>query len=102
MGAERGDAVVARRRAAAARARERLAAALAGAPVTVAPGSAPFVWLAVEGLPARELAARLAAARIYVAPGAAWGDATHVRAALRGPDAVDRLAEALRSSSREA
>jgi histidinol-phosphate/aromatic aminotransferase/cobyric acid decarboxylase-like protein len=96
--AEGGDAVVARRRDAAARARERLVAALAGTPVSVAPGSAPFVWLGVEGLPARELAARLAAVKIYVAPGAAWGDDTHVRAALRGPDAVDRLAEAVRSS----
>jgi histidinol-phosphate/aromatic aminotransferase/cobyric acid decarboxylase-like protein len=67
-------------------------------PVTVTRGSAPFVWLRVEGLPARELAARLAAVKIYVAPGAAWGDDTHVRAALRGPDAVDRLAEAVRSS----
>jgi histidinol-phosphate/aromatic aminotransferase/cobyric acid decarboxylase-like protein len=97
--AESGDTVVARRREAAARARERLLAALAGTPVTVAPGTAPFVWLRVEGLPARELAARLAAAKVYVAPGAAWGDERHVRAALRGPDAVDRLAEALRSSS---
>jgi histidinol-phosphate aminotransferase len=97
--AESGDAVVARRRKAAARARERLVAALAGTAVTVAPGTAPFVWLQVEGLPARELAARLAAAKIYVAPGAAWGDESHIRAALRGPDAVDRLAEALRSRS---
>jgi len=97
--AESGEAVVARRREAAARARRRLVAALDGAPVTVAPGSAPFVWLEVDGLPARELAARLAAAKIYVAPGAAWADETHVRAALRGPDAVDRLAESLRASS---
>jgi histidinol-phosphate aminotransferase len=96
--AESGEAVVARRRDAAARARDRLVAAIAGAPVTVTPGSAPFVWLAGGGLPARELAARLAASKIYVAPGAAWGDETHVRAALRGPDAIDRLAEALRSS----
>ena len=95
---ESGEAVVARRREAAARARERLVAALAGAPVTVAPGTAPFVWLHAEGLPARELAARLAAAKIYVAPGAAWGDDAHVRAALRGPEAVDRLAGALRSA----
>jgi histidinol-phosphate/aromatic aminotransferase/cobyric acid decarboxylase-like protein len=93
--AESGDAVVARRRAAAERDRERLAAALAGSPVGLEPGSAPFVWLSADGLDARELAARLAAAKVFVAPGAAWGDERHVRAALRGPQAVDRLAEAL-------
>jgi histidinol-phosphate/aromatic aminotransferase/cobyric acid decarboxylase-like protein len=95
--AESGEGVVARRRAAAARARDRLAAALADAPVTIAPGTAPFAWIAAEGLDARELAARLAASKVYVAPGAAWGDQSHIRAALRGPDAVDRLADALRS-----
>jgi histidinol-phosphate/aromatic aminotransferase/cobyric acid decarboxylase-like protein len=96
--AESGDAAVARRRAAAAADRERLLAALAGsphAPVEVVAGSAPFGWLSVAGLEARELAARLAAAKVFVAPGAAWGDDRHVRAALRGPEAVDRLAEAL-------
>jgi histidinol-phosphate/aromatic aminotransferase/cobyric acid decarboxylase-like protein len=98
--AESGEGVVARRREAAARARERLAAALAHAPVTITPGWAPFAWIAAEDLGARELAARLAAAKVYVAPGAAWGDEGHIRAALRGPDAVDRLADALRSSLR--
>jgi len=93
--AESGDAVVARRRAAATTDGRRLAAAVAGAGVEVAAGSAPFAWLSVAGLDARELAARLAAAKVYVAPGAAWGDDRHVRAALRGPQAVDRLAEAL-------
>jgi histidinol-phosphate aminotransferase len=93
--AESGEAVVARRRAAAAHDRERLARALAGSPVSVAPGAAPFVWLSAEGLDARTLAARLAGAKVYVAPGPAWGDERHVRAALRGPQAVDRLAEAL-------
>ena len=77
--------------------RSRLAAAI---PPTArfAPGNTPFVWLSAEGLGARELAARLAAAKVYVAPGAAWGDDRHVRAALRGPQAVDRLADAVRSA----
>jgi histidinol-phosphate aminotransferase len=96
--AESGDQVVARRRAAAAHDRERLAAALAGSPVSFASGSAPFAWLSAAQLDARELASRLAGAKVYVAPGAAWGDDRHVRAALRGPQAVDRLAEALRSA----
>jgi histidinol-phosphate/aromatic aminotransferase/cobyric acid decarboxylase-like protein len=93
--AESGDAAVARRRAAAAADRERLIAALAGSGVEVMAGGAPFAWVSVPGVDARELAARLAAAKVYVAPGAAWGDDSHVRAALRGPQAVDRLAEAL-------
>jgi hypothetical protein len=32
---------------------------------------------------------------VFVAPGRRWRDERHVRAALRGPAAVDRLAEAL-------
>ena len=68
-------------------------------PVTITPGTrARSRGWRPRGSPARELAARLAAAKVYVAPGAAWGDESHVRAALRGPDAVDRLADALRSS----
>jgi histidinol-phosphate/aromatic aminotransferase/cobyric acid decarboxylase-like protein len=93
--AESGDAAVARRRAAAAADRERLIAALASSGTEVMAGSAPFAWLAAPALDSRELAARLAAAKVYVAPGAAWGDDRHVRAALRGPQAVDRLAAAL-------
>ena len=38
----------------------------------------------------------LAASRIFVAPGSAWGDERHVRIALRGPEATDRLAAALK------
>jgi hypothetical protein len=33
--------------------------------------------------------------QVYVAPGRRWGDERHVRAALRGPAAVDRLPGAL-------
>src|SRR5690606_8975893 len=62
---EHGDAVVARRRAAAARERERLAAALRGTPLSFPAGHGHLVWLrsAAEDGPA--LAARLAAQRVY-------------------------------------
>ena len=32
---------------------------------------------------------------VFVAPGRLWGDARHIRAALHGAEAVDRLADAL-------
>ena len=35
--------------------------------------------------------------RLARMPGRLWGDERHVRAALRGPQAIDRLAAALRS-----
>ena len=56
---------------------------------------APFAWIASAAEDGAELAARLAARQILVAPGRLWGDERHVRAALRGPEAVDRLAAAL-------
>jgi histidinol-phosphate/aromatic aminotransferase/cobyric acid decarboxylase-like protein len=92
---DRGHELAARRRAAAAEAHGRLAAALAGSPFAVAASAVPFAWLAssIEDGPA--LAARLAARQVYVAPGRLWGDERHIRAALRGPQAVDRLAGAL-------
>jgi hypothetical protein len=55
----------------------------------------PFAWLSSDAEDGAAIAARLAKAQIFVAPGSLWGDERHVRAALRGPDAVDRLARAL-------
>jgi histidinol-phosphate/aromatic aminotransferase/cobyric acid decarboxylase-like protein len=90
-----GTAAAGRRRAAAAAARRRLTAALAGSPIALAPGVTPFGWLSSRAEDGAELAARLAAQRILVAPGGSWGDRRHVRAALGGPEAIDRLAGAL-------
>jgi len=90
-----GAEVVARRRAAAAAAHGRLAAALAGSPFSAAPGAVPFAWLSSSEEDGPAIASRLAAAQVFVAPGRLWGDERHVRAALRGPEAVDRLARAL-------
>jgi histidinol-phosphate aminotransferase len=91
-----GDAVVARRRARAARERERLAAGLRGTPMSFPAGHGHLVWLASTAHDGREIARHLAAQRIYVTPGAAWGDDRHVRIALRDPAATDRLIAAVR------
>jgi histidinol-phosphate aminotransferase len=92
---ERGWELAARRRAAAAAAHERLAAALAGSPLSALPASVPFAWISSDAEDGPAIAARLASQQVFVAPGRLWGDARHVRAALRGPAAVDRLADAL-------
>jgi len=91
-----GERYLPRRRALAASEREHLAAALAGTDLAFPPGTGPLLWLSSAGLGGRELAAELAAKRIFVAPGTAWGDDRHVRVALRGPGATDRLAAALK------
>jgi histidinol-phosphate aminotransferase len=91
-----GDALVARRRAAAARERERLAQALRGTPFSFPAGHGHLVWLSSTEHDGAEIAHGLAAQRIYVAPGSAWGDDLHVRVALRDGAATDRLSAALR------
>ena len=84
-----------RRRALAAGQRDRLATALAGSELAFPPGTGPLVWLSSGSHTGAELAAHLAGRRIFVTPGTAWGDDRHVRIALRGPDATDRLTAAL-------
>jgi len=91
-----GERYLPRRREHAATERDHLAAVLAGTDFAFPAGTGPLLWLSGASLPGRELAAGLAARRIFVAPGAAWGDDHHVRVALRGPGATDRLAAALK------
>jgi histidinol-phosphate/aromatic aminotransferase/cobyric acid decarboxylase-like protein len=91
-----GDAVVARRRAAAARERERLAAALRGTPFSFPAGDGPLVWLSSSEHDGAAIASGLAAQRVYVTPGSAWGDDRHVRVVLRDAAATDRLSASLR------
>jgi histidinol-phosphate/aromatic aminotransferase/cobyric acid decarboxylase-like protein len=93
--ARQGDAVVARRRAAAARERERLNAALRGTPLSFPRGHGHLVWLGSAEEDGASIARRLAGERIYVTPGAQWGDEQHVRVALRDGAATDRLVGAL-------
>ena len=92
---DRGREIAAGRRAAAAAAHERLAAALAGSPLAALPATVPFAWISSDAEDGPEIAARLASHQVFVAPGRLWRDERHVRAALRGPGAVDRLAAAL-------
>jgi histidinol-phosphate aminotransferase len=91
-----GDAVVARRRATAARERQRLAEKLNGTPFSFPAGHGHLIWLSSTEHDGATIAAGLAAQRIYVTPGGAWGDDRHVRIALRDGAATDRLSAALR------
>jgi len=94
---EVADRVLPARRGAAAADRKRLAAALEGTGVSFPlETAANFAWLGADGLEVGALASHLASTRIFVTPGTAYGDGRRVRAALRGPAAVDRLAVALR------
>ena len=93
---ELGDAVLARRRAAAARERERLAAALHGTSLSFPPTSAPFVWLSSEAHSARDRRSTSACGGSRSRAGEHWGDERHVRITLRDADATDRLIAALR------
>ena len=76
--------------------RDHLAAVLTGTDFAFPSGTGPLLWLSSAALSGKELAAGLATKRIFVAPGVAWGDDHHVRIALRGPEATDRLAAALK------
>jgi len=89
------DRAVPRRREHAAAQRKRLGDALAGTPLSFPAGAGPLVWLSSARHSGAEIAAHLAARRIFVTPGSAWGDDRHVRVALRGDAATDRLADAL-------
>jgi histidinol-phosphate aminotransferase len=94
--AANGERYLPRRRELAATERDHLAAVLTGTDFAFPAGTGPLLWLSSAALTGRELTAELATRRIFVAPGAAWGDEHHVRIALRGPQATDRLAAALR------
>jgi histidinol-phosphate aminotransferase len=93
--AANGERYLPRRRALAAEQRERLATSLAGSELAFPPGAGPLIWLSSGAHEGSELASHLAARRIFVTPGTAWGDDRHVRVALRGPEATERLAGAL-------
>jgi histidinol-phosphate aminotransferase len=75
--------------------RVRLLAALRERHFTVAESQANFLWAAYPSLPGDELAARLALAGVLVAGGAALGEPDHVRIAVQGSGASERLLTAL-------
>jgi histidinol-phosphate/aromatic aminotransferase/cobyric acid decarboxylase-like protein len=75
--------------------RARLLDALHDMPVDAAESQANFVWLHAAGLSGAELAGRLERAGVLVAPGGPLGADDHVRAAVRGAAASERLLSAL-------
>jgi histidinol-phosphate aminotransferase len=93
---EQAERVLPARRVAAAADRDRLAAALAGTPFGFPAGaSANAAWLRSTEHDGRAVAAHLAGDKIFVQPGTVYNDDFHVRASLRGPEAVERLVAAL-------
>src|SRR3954468_13883465 len=90
-----GDAEIARRRALVIEQRGRVLNALHDLPVDAPDSEANFVWLRAPGLSGAELAGRLERSGVIVAHGGALGDEEHVRAAIRGGAAAERLLSAL-------
>jgi histidinol-phosphate aminotransferase len=90
-----GDAEVERRRRMVIEQRTRLTRALHDLPVDAPESQANFVWIRAAGLTGMELTGRLERERVLVAPGGPLGDDEHIRAAIRGPAATERLLRAL-------
>jgi histidinol-phosphate aminotransferase len=87
---------IARRRKLVIEQRRRLERELHDLAVDAAPSQANFLWLSAAGLTGSELAARLEQKGVLVAAGGPLGADDHVRAAVRGAAATDRLISALR------
>jgi histidinol-phosphate aminotransferase len=87
--------IVARRREVVAAERRRIEERLAHLPIDATPSQANFLWLAAPSLTGDELAARLERQGVIVQPGGPLGAEDHVRAAVQGPPATDRLLRAL-------
>ena len=94
-----GDREIERRRALVIEQRERVLHELHDLPVDAPESEANFVWLHASGLTGAELAARLETAGVLVAPGGPLGADDHVRAAIRGAAASERLLAGLASAT---
>lgn len=90
-----GDAEIGRRSNLVIEQRRRILSALPALGVSAPPSQANFVWLSVPGMNATELATRLERESVVVAHGGPLGADDHVRAAVRGAAATERLLEAL-------
>jgi histidinol-phosphate aminotransferase len=90
-----GDDEIERRRATVVEQRGRLLVALGSMSVDAPSSQASFLWLRTPRLNGAALAARLEEANVRVAPGGPLGDEDHVRAAVRGGAAAERLLAAL-------
>lgn len=95
-----GDPEIERRRRLVGEQRRRLLKALHDLPVDAPETQANFAWISAAGLTGAELAARLERGSVLVTPGGPLGDEEHVRAAIRGPAATERLLSALQDAFR--
>ena len=86
-----GGREIERRRALVIEQRGRVLNALHDMPVDAPDSQANFVWLRAPGLTGAQLAGHLERSGVIVAHGGALGDEDHVRAAIRGAAAADRL-----------
>lgn len=93
-----GDPEIDRRRRLVGEQRRRVTRALHELPVDAPDSQANFLWLSSPGLTGAELAARLERESVLVAPGGPLGDEDHVRAAIRGPAATERLLAGLQKA----
>lgn len=96
-----GDAELERRRRMVAEQRGRVLSALHDLPMDAPETQANFAWLRAVHMSGSELAGHLQQSGVLVAPGGPLGDEDHVRAAIRGPAATERLLSALRGAFRE-
>lgn len=93
-----GDPEIERRRRLVREQRRRVFSAFHDLPVDAPESQANFAWVRAAGLSGAEVAARLERASVLVAPGGPLGDEDHVRIAIRGPAATERLLSALRDA----
>jgi histidinol-phosphate aminotransferase len=94
-----GEREIRRRRASVIESRKRVLDALHDMPVDAPDSQANFVWLRAPGLTGAQLAGRMERAGVIVAHGGALGDEDHVRAAIRGGAAAERLLSALQTAT---
>jgi len=90
-----GDGEVDRRRNLVIEQRKRVLAAIPGVPVDASASQGNFIWIAKPGMSGAMLASRLENEGVIVAPGGALGAEDHVRVAIRGAAASERLIAAL-------
>ena len=94
-----GDREVARRRSLVIEQRTRVLRELHELPVDADDSQANFVWLQAPGLTGAELTTRLERSGVLVAPGGPLGAEDHVRAAIRGGAASERLLTGLAAAT---
>jgi histidinol-phosphate/aromatic aminotransferase/cobyric acid decarboxylase-like protein len=90
-----GEHEIERRRGLVVETRAKLLRALHDMPADAPDSQANFIWLRAAGLTGAELAGRLERSGVIVASGHALGDEDHVRVAIRGAAAAERLLSAL-------